>query len=187
MSYRHNFMKAEVHQTSIDLSHLFNIIGQLIAVHPTGLEVDATDDSVTLQCTATNEGEISHWLLNGARLDPASLSGVDVTTTAGAGGSSTLSISSYQPAVHAGEYRCVARLLEGEMLMEVSHAAPVSHFSKSLCYTITHSNTEFIKRILLKINIFCFLKMIAHLIASLEKVECACYIILFQEGSSVIR
>ena len=102
----------------------------LVAVHPIGLEVNATNDQVTLQCTATSAGEISHWLVNGVQLDPASSAGVEVSTTPGAGGSSTLTISSYQPS-HAGEYRCVARSLDGGVFEEVSHAAPVSHFSKA--------------------------------------------------------
>lgn len=105
-------------------------LGLLVAVHPIGLEVNTPGDPVTLQCSATNYGEISHWLLNGAQLDPASFAGVDVSTTPGAGGSSTLSISSYQ-AANAGEYRCVARSLQGDDIVEVSRAAPVSHFGKS--------------------------------------------------------
>lgn len=104
-------------------------LGLLVAVHPTGLEVNAPGDSVMLQCSATSTGEISHWLFNGAQLDPASFTGVGVSTTPGAGGSSTLSISSYE-ATHAGEYRCVARSLQGEDVVEVSHAAPVSHFGE---------------------------------------------------------
>ena len=102
----------------------------LVAVHPIGLEVNAINDSVTLQCSATSAGEISHWLVNSVQLDPASSAGVEVSTTPGAGGSSTLTISSYQPA-NAGEYRCVARSLQGGDLEEVSHAAPVSHFGKA--------------------------------------------------------
>lgn len=92
--------------------------------------MNATGDSVTLECSATSVGEISHWLLNGARLDPASMSGVDVSISSGAGGSSTLSISSYQPS-NAGEYRCVARSVQqDDDTVEVSHAARLSHFSK---------------------------------------------------------
>jgi hypothetical protein len=104
-------------------------LGLLIADHPTGLEVNALNESVTLGCSATSDGEISHWLLDGVRLDPASSAGVEVSTTPGAGGSSTLTISSYQPA-HAGEYRCAARPLQGDAFEEVSHAAPLSHFGK---------------------------------------------------------
>ena len=102
----------------------------LVAVHPIGLEVNAINDSVTLQCSATSAGEISHWLINSIQLDPASSAGVEVSTTPGAGGSSMLTISSYHPA-NAGEYRCVARSLQEGDLEEVSHAAPVSHFGKA--------------------------------------------------------
>lgn len=111
-------------------------LGLLVAVHPVGLEVNAPGESVTLQCSATSVGEISHWLFNGAQLDPANsaASGVSVSTTPGAGGSSTLNISSYEES-HVGEYRCVARSLQRDDIVEVSHGAPVSHFSKSLMHT----------------------------------------------------
>ena len=91
--------------------------------------MNSTGVSVTLQCRATNDGEVNHWLKDGARIDAAALSGVDITMTPGAGGSSTLTISSYAT-THAGDYRCAVRSVMSLGVVEVSHVALVSHFSK---------------------------------------------------------
>ena len=103
--------------------------GLLIAEHPIGLEVNSTGVSVTVQCRATNDGEVTHWLKDGARIDAAALSGVDVSITPGGGGSSTVTISSYATS-HAGDYRCAARSVLSQAVVEVSHGAMVSHFSE---------------------------------------------------------
>ena len=94
--------------------------------------MNTTGEAVTLQCTATSEGEITHWLHNGAVLNPASVSGVSVSTSAGSGGSSMLSISSYETS-HAGDYRCAARSVSSQSYVEVSHGALVSHFGEWTC------------------------------------------------------
>lgn len=112
--------------------------GLLIAEHPIGLEVNSTGVSVTLQCRATNEGEVIHWLKDGARIGAAALSGVDISMTPGAGGSSTLTISSYAT-THAGTYRCASRSVLSQAVVEVSHAAIVSHFSELELSQVLHS------------------------------------------------
>ena len=91
--------------------------------------MNSTGVSVTLLCRATSEGEVTHWLQDGARIDAAALSGVDISITPGAGGSSSLTISSYET-TRAGVYRCAARSMSSQALVEVSHGALVSHFSE---------------------------------------------------------
>ena len=114
--------------------------GLLIAEHPIGLEVNSTGVSVTLQCRATSEGEVTHWLKDGARIDAAALGGVDISITPGAGGSSTLTISSYE-STHAGDYRCAARsALSQAAVVEVSHGAIVSYFSELERYPFCIAN-----------------------------------------------
>lgn len=103
-----------------------------IAGHPVSQEVNATGVRVTLECTATSEGEITHWLHDGAVIDASVDSGVEITFSGGNGAgssSSMLAITSYETS-RAGDYRCVARSLSSEFLVEVSHGAILSHFSK---------------------------------------------------------
>ena len=117
--------------------------------------------SVTLNCTATSDGEITHWLQDGARIDAAADSGIEVTISGnGAGYSSTLTITSYETS-RAGDYRCVARSMTDESFVEVSHGAILSHFSKyqSGLFCILYSIDSGIKLIMSCIDtyyMYCF-------------------------------
>ena len=102
----------------------------MISEHPVGQEVNTTGVTVTLQCKANSDGEIIHWLHNGVPLDPATVSGVNVSTTAGPEGTSTLTITSYETS-NAGDYRCAVRAVTSDSVVEVSHRATVSLFSES--------------------------------------------------------
>ena len=91
-----------------------------------------TGEAVVLQC-AVSDGEVTHWLLNNELLQ----SSAAITTAGG-----TVTINSYQPNQHAGQYRCVAASSNTDTpYQQVSHFAVVSHMGEFLYKILTFCST----------------------------------------------